>query len=192
MSTLNVEDLKRRQELKDLDEKLQEIRDIAKEFREKAKRFSGFDFNDSVDNSIVERFESMPSSLDEIKDSVNMLKLRCEGIVNIDESILEEYQKYQQEITEKTSYSAQLEKELEANDKKINELKAGWIESLNDLILKINNNFGKFMDYLRYSGEVYLYTGSKEVSRIFEDLKQNFNSYTHFSMPLMIMVFGSK
>lgn len=180
-----------RNELVELEENLQTIRNVAKEYREKAKQLSGFDFSDNVDTNITERFNNMPSSLSEINDSINMLKLRCEGIANIDESILEEYQKYQNEITEKTSFCRQLENQLELKDGEINTIKPNWLDSLNGLINKINTNYSKFMDYLHFSGEVYLFTGNKEVGFICLLIKLKI-IILDISMHLTSMEFESK
>lgn len=154
-----------RNEMKNLEENLRAARDQAKEARDQARTLTGFDFaNGQVEDSITEKFNSLPNSMEELENSISIMRLRCEGIANIDDSVLVEYQKYQQEIAEKTNECRELESELAKKQSEIETTKPLWLDALNSLISQINNNFSKFMEHLQYSGEVYLFDGNKEVS----------------------------
>lgn len=151
-----------------MEENLRRSREDAKIARDYARKLSGFDFGTSqIPQDVHEKFLELPESIEDLENAISILKLRCEGIANIDESVLEEYQKYIEEITEKTKECKDLENDLEAKDNEIQTLKPLWLNALNELISKINLNFGKFMEHLQYSGEVYLFGGSKEVKKSF-------------------------
>ena len=163
-SSLNFEVEGFRKELKNLEDSLRVSRDAAKNARVHARELSGFDFGDSqVPQEVNEKFSELPSTIEKLDNAISILKLRCEGISNIDESVLEEYQNYISEITTKTTERDDLEKELASKENEVQILKPLWFDALNSLIEQINFNFSKFMDHLQYSGEVYLFGGNKEV-----------------------------
>ncbi|OTF72867.1 SMC protein-like protein, partial [Euroglyphus maynei] len=146
-----------------LKNKMLELKNEAKEFRTNAIEKSGFDYND-IDEEILERLKKLPDTLEDISDSITELKLRCEGIKNVDQSLLETYRAYALEIENKGNECEKFEQELIVRKQEIDSLKPVWLTELKSLINKINENFSKFMDYLNYSGEVYLFTGDKEYS----------------------------
>ncbi|KAH9416423.1 Structural maintenance of chromosomes protein 5 [Dermatophagoides pteronyssinus] len=146
-----------------LKSEMKESQNQAKEFRKNAIEKSGFDYND-LDEQIRKRLEELPDTIDEISDAITELKLRCEGIKNVDQSLLETYRSYQKEIQTKSVELEKFEQELQQHKEEIDQLKPVWLNELKTLIAKINENFSKFMDHLNYSGEVYLFTGDKEYS----------------------------
>ncbi|KPM00425.1 SMC protein-like protein [Sarcoptes scabiei] len=152
--------------LKELNEKLNEVKQEARLYREKAKKESGFDYNSDSESQIIEKFNALPATIDEIANQISVNKMRCAGIKNVDADLLVKYQKFQEEIKEKTAICDRLESELNAKKSEINSLRSVWLNSLEEFIEKINMNFKNFMEYLKYSGEVYL-SGDKEYA--FED-----------------------
>ena len=157
-----------RNEVKSLEDSVRTAREQAKAARDQAKEITGFDFsNNQVDEAITEKFNSLPDNMTELDNAIDILRLRCEGIANIDDSVLVEYQRYQQQIGEKTNECRELECELARNENEIQTIKPLWLDALNTLIGQINQNFSQFMAELDYSGEVYLFHGNKEVSLAF-------------------------
>lgn len=159
---MEVESIK--QELEHFRENLYTARNAAKEARDSAKEITGMDFNRDVPEEITNAFNDLPDTVSELDHTIDVMRLRCEGVANIDDSVLEEYQKYQREIAEKTVECRGRELELVNVEREIQNVKPLWLKALNTLIVQINQNFGKFMFHLSYSGEVYLFEGNKEAS----------------------------
>ncbi|KAH7646400.1 Structural maintenance of chromosomes protein 5 [Dermatophagoides farinae] len=147
-----------------LNNNFKELQKTTREFRKYAIEKSGFNFNEDLDEEIRKKMHDLPEKLDEISDMIDTLKLRCEGIQDVDQSLLEDYKRYQLEIQNKYSECEKYEQQLDCRKQEINSLKPIWLTELKGLIDKINENFTKFMDHLNYSGEVYLFTGDKEYS----------------------------
>lgn len=160
LSTYTSEERERKEELKQMDENTRKLREDAKKYREKAVNESGFDYQ-NLQPEIEEKMNELPSSLSEISEAINLLKLKCEGIRNVDETILEEYQKYQREIEERRVLGVSLGQRLEEREKQIQHLQPIWLQALRSLVDKINENFSSFMRYLKFCGEVYLYIANE-------------------------------
>lgn len=166
LSTKTSEEKEKKEDLKRIDEKTRQLRDLAKKCREKAVESSGFDFQ-HLPPDIEEKMNQLPNSLSEIIEAINLLKLKCEGIRNVDETILEDYQKYQREIQEKHALSLELEQRLSQREQEIQELQPVWLGSLRSLIDRINQNFSEFMGYLKFRGEVYLFAANEVIFNSF-------------------------
>lgn len=154
-------------QLKEMNVEVRKARDIAKAAFEEAKIAVGSEFTEEVQ----EKMSTLPGTFEEIESAIAVLRLRCQGIANIDDSVLEQYHKYQKDITEKNSELAKLEEEAKKVDDEIQAVRPIWVNSLKQLIGQIDKNFGNFMTMMKYSGEVYLYEGEKEVSYINECLR---------------------
>lgn len=129
-----------------------------------AKTVIGEEINDPERSvEIHAKLETLPTDDEEIENLMSMLRLRCQGIANVDESILEEYQKCQREIDLKTQELNELETEAKNVEKEIETIKPRWVNTLKELIGQIDRNFGDFMMKMHYSGEVYLFEADKKV-----------------------------
>lgn len=155
-------------QLLELSAEVKKVRDAVKKANEEVTAACGADVTDPVKGpDILEKFATLPNDEEEIENVESVLRLRCQGIANIDESILEEYQKYQRDIAIKNEELAKLEADAANVEKEIQTIRPRWVNALKELIGKIDNNFGEFMQTMQYSGEVYLYEGEKEYA--FED-----------------------
>lgn len=151
-------------QLLELSAEVKKVRDAVKKANEEVTAACGADVTDPVKGpDILEKFATLPNDEEEIENVESVLRLRCQGIANIDESILEEYQKYQRDIAIKNEELAKLEADAANVEKEIQTIRPRWVNALKELIGKIDNNFGEFMQTMQYSGEVYLYEGEKEV-----------------------------
>lgn len=146
-------------QLKELSLEVKKARDIAKVALDKAKIAVGGE----VSTEVHEKLNTLPNDFGELENAMSVLRLRCQGIANIDDSVLEQYQKYQKDITEKNSELAQLEGEAKKVDDEIQIVRPIWVNALKQLVGQIDKNFADFMMHMSYGGEVYLYEGEKEV-----------------------------
>lgn len=163
-SALVSEETNKKNELQEMNRIFLNAKDVAKEFRERAKEKSGFNFDEHTDPKIKETFDELPGNLEDVNIAISRLKMSCQGIKNVDEDLLNKYRNYQLEIEEKEAQCLQLEEEHENKKNEIDALRPIWIEELNKVINKINENFSSFMGYLNFCGEVYLYEGNNEVN----------------------------
>lgn len=159
---MEIESIK--QELENVRENLSAARNAAKVARESAKEITGMDFTSEVPEEITNTFNELPDTVSELDHTIDVMRLRCEGVANIDDSVLEEYQEYQRKIAKETADCREAEEKLVNVEREIQTIKPLWLNALNTLIVQINQNFGRFMFHLNYSGEVYLFEGNKEAS----------------------------
>lgn len=163
MSTFGTEEKELEKNIKDIEEKLAEAKTLAKEARTKAIRESGFEFNNQTDESIKIKFSELPSTMEEIENTRDTLTLKANGI-NVDESVLGEYQKYKDKIEEKENECIQVQQQLEVNNKEMETIQGQWLGALQKLVERVDINYGNFMEKLGYSGRIYVHTADKNVS----------------------------
>lgn len=142
---------------------VKKVRDTTKVALDEARIALGLKPNEQISEAVERKLDGLPGDFDLIENAMSVVRLRCEGIANVDESVLEQYRKYQREITEKNKELAQLEAEAKTVNDEIKRVQSVWVNALKSLIRKIDKNFGEYMANMNYSGEVYLYEGEKEV-----------------------------
>lgn len=150
-------------ELKRLEISLEGLKREAKELRERAKDISGFDVN-SCDEEVRQKFDSLPNSVDDIDNQIGTLRLRMNSILDADESVRDTYNQRQKAIEKRRKDLESRTKELADKQSKLEELKSDWLPSLEQLIAKINENFGNFMARINCAGDVSLYKSEDPVS----------------------------
>uniref|UniRef100_A0A7N6C342 Structural maintenance of chromosomes protein 5 n=1 Tax=Anabas testudineus TaxID=64144 RepID=A0A7N6C342_ANATE len=109
-----------------------------------------------------EAFSKLPDTLDEIDAMLNEERSRAECFTGLSESVVDEYNRREQEIKH-------LEKELEdksnalnAYRQNISEAKERWLNPLKQLVEQINDKFSDFFRSMQCAGEVDLHSENEE------------------------------
>uniref|UniRef100_A0A665U8N7 Structural maintenance of chromosomes protein 5 n=1 Tax=Echeneis naucrates TaxID=173247 RepID=A0A665U8N7_ECHNA len=104
----------------------------------------------------------LPDTLDEIDAMLNEERSRAECFTGLSESVVEEYNRREQEINN-------LEKELEEKSNALNtyrqnisEAKERWLNPLKQLVEQINGKFSDFFRSIQCAGEVDLHAENEE------------------------------
>ncbi|KAM3617031.1 uncharacterized protein V6R79_001296 [Siganus canaliculatus] len=107
-------------------------------------------------------FSKLPNTLDEIDAMLNEERTRAECFTGLNENIVDEYNRREQEIKH-------LEKELEDKNDALNtyrqnitEAKERWLNPLKQLVEQINRKFSDFFRSMQCAGEVDLHSESEE------------------------------
>ena len=106
--------------------------------------------------------EKIPSRFEEIEVLINELRAKTECMDSVDPRIIREYNTLKENIEE-------LQQDIERRQRNINEkmqtmteLKDAWMENLNRLISRINDNFSSHFASMGFAGEVSLSKGAHE------------------------------
>ncbi len=169
-SEVEYQDIKN--EVLRLQNSLNDLKNEAKILRNKAKAESGFDVNTDLSEEIRVKFDAMPNSVEEIDNKIGTLRLRMESILDADESVRDSYNKRRRDIERRQKDLKMRQIELKEKETKLEDIKNRWLPSLEELIAKINSNFGRFMARLNCAGEVSLYRGNDVITNLF-----NFNEF---------------
>uniref|UniRef100_A0AAQ4S892 Structural maintenance of chromosomes protein 5 n=1 Tax=Gasterosteus aculeatus aculeatus TaxID=481459 RepID=A0AAQ4S892_GASAC len=107
-------------------------------------------------------FSKLPDTLDEIDAMLNEERSRAECFTGLNENVVDEYNKREQEIKH-------LEKELEDESSALNtyrqnisEAKERWLNPLKQLVEQINDKFSDFFRSMQCAGEVDLHSENEE------------------------------
>uniref|UniRef100_A0A4W6CRY0 Structural maintenance of chromosomes protein 5 n=1 Tax=Lates calcarifer TaxID=8187 RepID=A0A4W6CRY0_LATCA len=111
---------------------------------------------------LMQAFDKLPNTLDEIDAMLNEERSRAECFTGLSESVVDEYNRREQEIKH-------LEKELEdksnalnAYRQNISEAKERWLNPLKQLVEQINDKFSDFFRSMQCAGEVDLHSENEE------------------------------
>uniref|UniRef100_A0A7N6BZZ1 Structural maintenance of chromosomes protein 5 n=1 Tax=Anabas testudineus TaxID=64144 RepID=A0A7N6BZZ1_ANATE len=111
---------------------------------------------------LMQAFSKLPDTLDEIDAMLNEERSRAECFTGLSESVVDEYNRREQEIKH-------LEKELEdksnalnAYRQNISEAKERWLNPLKQLVEQINDKFSDFFRSMQCAGEVDLHSENEE------------------------------
>lgn len=116
----------------------------------------------SLPEDLVNAFSKLPDTPDEIDAMLNEERSRAECFTGLSESVVEEYNRREQEIR-------QLEKELQDKNNTLNayrqnisEAKDRWLNPLKRLVEQINDRFSDFFRSMQCAGEVDLHSENEE------------------------------
>lgn len=115
------------------------------------------------------KFDSVEAStVEALKERIHELEIRIQRIFK-DNSILDEFNRQNEELKDKRDKIAELEVQVKELDSERDRIKSEWLPRLQDVIDVINRNYKSFMQDLSYDGQVELdYDRSNP---------NNFNSY---------------
>uniref|UniRef100_A0A665U869 Structural maintenance of chromosomes protein 5 n=1 Tax=Echeneis naucrates TaxID=173247 RepID=A0A665U869_ECHNA len=149
-------------ELKTTDQRKVRLTEHCKGLLKKAKSICKMQYDESLPEDLRNAFNKLPDTLDEIDAMLNEERSRAECFTGLSESVVEEYNRREQEINN-------LEKELEEKSNALNtyrqnisEAKERWLNPLKQLVEQINGKFSDFFRSIQCAGEVDLHAENEE------------------------------
>uniref|UniRef100_A0A7N6BWB4 Structural maintenance of chromosomes protein 5 n=1 Tax=Anabas testudineus TaxID=64144 RepID=A0A7N6BWB4_ANATE len=143
------------------DRKVQ-LTELCKGLLKRAKSICRMQPDESLPEDLRNAFSKLPDTLDEIDAMLNEERSRAECFTGLSESVVDEYNRREQEIKH-------LEKELEdksnalnAYRQNISEAKERWLNPLKQLVEQINDKFSDFFRSMQCAGEVDLHSENEE------------------------------
>ena len=106
--------------------------------------------------------KDIPNGAEQIETLIHELQAKADCMDNIDKRIVREYRNLKDIIQELENDIAIRDAEMDASGGKMNVLKVSWLESLEQLIERINTSFMEFFNRMGYAGEVGLRRGQHE------------------------------
>ncbi|KAA8591130.1 hypothetical protein FQN60_002073 [Etheostoma spectabile] len=145
-----------------LEQRKVQLTEQCKGMLKRAKTICRMQPDESLPEDLRNAFSKLPDTLDEIDTMLNEERARAECFTGLNERVVEEYNKREQEIKH-------LEKELEdrsnalnAYRQNISEAKERWLNPLKQLVEQINGKFSDFFRSMQCAGEVDLHSENEE------------------------------
>ncbi|XP_053173495.1 structural maintenance of chromosomes protein 5 [Scomber japonicus] len=127
-----------------------------------AKSICRMQSDETLPEDLRNAFSNLPDTLDELDAMLNEERARAECFTGLSESVVDEYNRREQEIKH-------LEKELEDKNNALNdyrqnisEAKERWLNPLKQLVEQINVKFSDFFRSMQCAGEVDLHSENEE------------------------------
>ncbi|KAF3696821.1 Structural maintenance of chromosomes protein 5 [Channa argus] len=152
------------QKCRQLDQKRRQLTEQCKGLLKRAKSICRMqsDTSETLPEDLRNAFSKLPNTLEEIDVMLNEERSRAECFTGLSESVVDEYNRREQEIKH-------LEKELEdksnalnAYRQNISEAKERWLNPLKQLVEQINGKFSDFFRSMQCAGEVDLHSENEE------------------------------
>ncbi|XP_074538571.1 structural maintenance of chromosomes protein 5 [Halichoeres trimaculatus] len=127
-----------------------------------AKSICRMQADESLPADLRNAFSKLPDTLDEIDAMLNEERSRAECFTGLSESVVDEYNKREQEIKNLEKEMAEKKSNLDAYRQNISEAKERWLEPLKQLVEQINAKFSDFFRHMQCAGEVDLHSENEE------------------------------
>ncbi|XP_042347147.1 structural maintenance of chromosomes protein 5 [Plectropomus leopardus] len=145
-----------------LEQRKVQLTEQCKGLLKRAKTICRMQPDESLPEDLRNAFSKLPDTLDEIDAMLNEERSRAECFTGLSESVVDEYNRREQEIKH-------LEKELEDKNNALNayrqnisEAKERWLNPLKQLVEQINDKFSDFFRSMQCAGEVDLHSENEE------------------------------
>lgn len=144
------------EELEEMKKNVADIRNRAKHLLKKAREITGVDDDGELPETYKEVFSRLPRTSEEIDNQIHEKQAKADCIFEKDECVIQQYR-------QKCNYISHLEKDVNDNNNRleqlqneITEIKNCWLPNLENLINRINKNFSRFMSMMNCAGEISL------------------------------------
>ena len=121
---------------------------------------NGTDAPVAVKNDWEEK--EIPNGIEQIETLIQELHAKADCMDTIDKRIVKAYRNLKDIIAELEQDLAARDAEMGDTGGKMNQLKASWLQSLEQLTERINTNFSAFFTSMGFAGEVGLRRGNHE------------------------------
>ncbi|XP_034551442.1 structural maintenance of chromosomes protein 5 [Notolabrus celidotus] len=145
-----------------LEQRKVQLTEQCKGLLRRAKSICRMQADESLPEDLRNAFSKLPITLDDIDAMLNEEHSRAECFTGLSESVVDEYNRREQEIKN-------LEKELEEKSNNLNayrqniaEAKERWLNPLKQLVEQINAKFSDFFRQMQCAGEVDLHSENEE------------------------------
>lgn len=145
-----------------LDQRRVQLNEQCKSLLRKAKATCNMTGDQSWPEHLRTAFSKLPDTLDEIDARLNEERARTECFSGLNENVVEEYNRREQEIKHLEKELEEKSNNLTAYRQKITEAKERWLNPLKQLVEQINNKFSDFFRSMQCAGEVDLHTENEE------------------------------
>ncbi|XP_053281365.1 structural maintenance of chromosomes protein 5 [Pleuronectes platessa] len=156
-------------ELKSTDQKCQrleqrkvQLTEQCKGLLKRGKSICRLQPNESLPEDLCNAFSKLPDTLDEIDAMLNEEHSRAECFTGLSESVVDEYNKREQEIKNLEKELQDKSTALDTYRQSIAEAKECWLNPLKQLVEQINVKFSDFFRSMQCAGEVDLHTENEE------------------------------
>ncbi|XP_069481894.1 structural maintenance of chromosomes protein 5 [Ambystoma mexicanum] len=146
----------------DFDERKRMLLEKCKGLMRKARHTCNLGPEQQVPQEFQTAFQALPNTLDEIDALLNEEKSRASCFTGLNPSVVDEYTKRAQEITQLTEELNQKKTELDKYRQNITQVKERWLNPLKQLVEQINVKFSEFFSSMQCAGEVDLHTENEE------------------------------
>ncbi|KAG5261820.1 hypothetical protein AALO_G00288890 [Alosa alosa] len=107
-------------------------------------------------------FSMLPNTLEDIEAMLNEERTRAELFTGISETVVEEYNRREQEIKNLEKELEEKKNALDTYRQNISEVKERWLNPLRQLVERINEKFSEFFRSMQCAGEVDLHSENEE------------------------------
>uniref|UniRef100_A0A3Q3W9Y7 Structural maintenance of chromosomes protein 5 n=1 Tax=Mola mola TaxID=94237 RepID=A0A3Q3W9Y7_MOLML len=128
----------------------------------RAKTICRMQADESLPEDLRNAFSELPDTLDEIEAMLNEERSRAECFTGLSESVVDEYNRREQEIKHLDKDLEEQTNTLNAYRQKISGAKERWLNPLKQLVEQINDKFSDFFRSMQCAGEVDLHTENEE------------------------------
>ena len=136
-----------------------------KEGRDPKERITGFGGRKEEAPEEVKQLwdkEKIPNRYEELDLLINELRAQAECMESVDQRTLRNYEELKDNIEELQHDIETREEEMNDKNQKMQELKNSWVNSLEELVGRIHQNFSSHFTSMGFAGEVTLSKGSHE------------------------------
>ncbi|KAL2087377.1 hypothetical protein ACEWY4_016205 [Coilia grayii] len=116
----------------------------------------------AVPPELHDAFSMLPNTLEDIEAMLNEERTRAELFTGISETVVEEYNRREQEIKNLEKELEEKKNALDTYRQNISEVKERWLNPLRQLVEQINERFSDFFRSMQCAGEVDLHTENEE------------------------------
>ncbi|XP_068603911.1 structural maintenance of chromosomes protein 5-like [Brachionichthys hirsutus] len=145
-----------------LEQRKAQLRDQCTGLLKRAKMICRMQPDESFPEDLRNAFNKLPDTLDEIDAMLNEERSRAECITGLNENVVEEYNRREQEIKHLEEELEEKNNTLNAYRQNISEAKERWLNPLRQLVEQINDRFSDFFRSMQCVGEVDLHSESEE------------------------------
>lgn len=118
--------------------------------------------DESLPEDLRNAFSKLPDTLDEIDAMLNEERSRAECFTGLSESVVDEFNRREQEIKHLENELEDKSNALNAYRQNISEAKERWLNPLKQLVEQINDKFSDFFRSMQCAGEVDLHAENEE------------------------------
>ncbi|XP_063068342.1 structural maintenance of chromosomes protein 5 [Engraulis encrasicolus] len=116
----------------------------------------------AVPQELHDVFSMLPDTLEDIEARLSEERTRAELFTGISETVVEEYNRREQEIKNLEKELEEKKNALDTYRQNISEVKERWLNPLRQLVEQINERFSDFFRSMQCAGEVDLHTENEE------------------------------
>ncbi|XP_060913080.1 structural maintenance of chromosomes protein 5 [Labrus mixtus] len=145
-----------------LEQRKAQLTEQCKGLLKRAKSICRMQADEALPEDLRNAFSDLPDTLDEIDAMLNEEHSRAECFTGLSESVVDEYNRREQEIKHLEKDLEERSNNLTAYRQNISEAKERWLNPLKQLVEQINAKFSDFFRHMQCAGEVDLHSENEE------------------------------